>query len=274
MTPPLLADALCALANSPGVGGRTVASAEHEHDRAMQHSPVTVLACSDFHAATLAAALLAQGVDAATWDGQSIPLGSAVVVDLTASPFTHAVIAHVHRLRATDPALRVVMVLNVEPRWSALRETALRLRPDHLLGSTATVEQVAAALRSPHTVAVPPATGLGLRPSQRRVLFELAIRPDRRARLAERLGISVSTIDDHIRAITRCVNDTIVDDATISSTEALIGWARDHHFHLIDPDVLHEPSGARVASSRDAVGLTESEQQLSSRQFPREGGPR
>jgi hypothetical protein len=82
-----------------------------------------------------------------------------------------------------------------------------------------------------------------------RVLPELAIRPDRRARLAERLGISVSTIDDHIRHHAVCVNDTIVDDATINSTEALI-VARDHHFHLIDPDVLHEPSGARAASSR------------------------
>lgn len=247
---------------------------ERAHDRAMQHSPVIVLACSDFHAAALAAALVAHGVDAVAWDGHGVPHGSAVVVDLAASPSTHAVIAHVHRLRASDLGLRVVMVLDVEPRWSALRETALRLRPDHLLGPSATIDHVVAALRSPAPGAVPPATGLGLRPSQRRVLFELARRPDRRARLAERLGISVSTVDDHIRAITRCVNDTIVDDLPISSTEALIGWARDHHFHLVDPDVLHAPTSAQVASSRDAGGLTASEQQVLSRQNPGEGGPR
>lgn len=62
------------------------------------------------------------------------------------------------------------------------------------------------------------------------VLTELAHRPDTRSRLAARLGISTSTLDNHVASIKRKVLDHLATSANAPvdgylSMEALIGWA-------------------------------------------------
>ena len=65
------------------------------------------------------------------------------------------------------------------------------------------------------------------------VLTELAHRPDTRSRLAARLGITTSTLDNHLAAIKRKVLDHLATSANAPidgylSMEALIGWAMRH----------------------------------------------
>ena len=202
--------------------------------------PVLVLADHALHAAALALALTSLGVPAEPWDGHmpdAHEAGAAAVVDITPTLGAHRVLAGAYRLRANTPGLRTTLVLHVDDDWSALREAALHLRPDHLVAGGVGLADLAQLTTRATPSPVPRPLNLGLRPSQRRVLYELACRPDRRGRLAMRLGLSNSTIDDHVRAITRCVNDTLRSDQQVASTEALIGWARDHHFHLVDPDL-------------------------------------
>ena len=63
-----------------------------------------------------------------------------------------------------------------------------------------------------------------------RVLTELAARPDTRSRLAIRLGLSTSTLDNHLGSIKRTVLAELLTSGNAPtdgylSTEALIGWA-------------------------------------------------
>lgn len=62
------------------------------------------------------------------------------------------------------------------------------------------------------------------------VLTELAHRPDTRSRLATRLGISTSTLDNHLAAVKRKLLDHLESAGQrphdgYLSTEAVIGWA-------------------------------------------------
>ncbi len=66
--------------------------------------------------------------------------------------------------------------------------------------------------------------------AESRVLAELAHRPDTRSRLAQRLGVTTSTLDNHLAAIKRKLLDHLetagqgpVDGYL--SIEAVIGWA-------------------------------------------------
>src|SRR5262249_11533719 len=69
-----------------------------------------------------------------------------------------------------------------------------------------------------------------LTPTELRVPTELAHRPDTRPRLAVRLEISTSTLDNHLAAVKRKLLEHLVsagqrpDDGYIS-TEMVIGWA-------------------------------------------------
>jgi len=68
-----------------------------------------------------------------------------------------------------------------------------------------------------------------LTPAESRVLNELAHRPDTRSRLAARLGVTTSTLDNQLAAIKQKVLATWENappDGYLSM-EALIGWA--HH---------------------------------------------
>ncbi|MEY2468871.1 MAG: hypothetical protein QOF21_1569 [Actinomycetota bacterium] len=65
--------------------------------------------------------------------------------------------------------------------------------------------------------------------AESRVLNELAHRPDTRSRLAARLGVTTSTLDNQLASIKRKVLSTwenAPEDGYLSM-EALIGWA--HH---------------------------------------------
>jgi hypothetical protein len=71
-------------------------------------------------------------------------------------------------------------------------------------------------------------------PAESGVLTELALRPDTRSRLAARLGISTSTLDNHLASIKRKVLDHLATSGNAPvdgyvSMEALIGWAMRHH---------------------------------------------
>jgi predicted DNA binding protein len=72
-----------------------------------------------------------------------------------------------------------------------------------------------------------------LTPAETRVLTELAHRPDTRSRLAGRLGVTASTLDNHLAAIKRKLLDYLVTSGNTPldgylSMEALIGWASRH----------------------------------------------
>ena len=65
------------------------------------------------------------------------------------------------------------------------------------------------------------------------VLTELAHRPDTRSRVAARLGITTSTLDNHVAAIKRKVLDHLATSENAPadgylSMEGLIGWAMRH----------------------------------------------
>jgi hypothetical protein len=71
-------------------------------------------------------------------------------------------------------------------------------------------------------------------PAESGVLTELALRPDTRSRLAARLGVTTSTLDNHLAAIKRKVLDHLATSGNAPvdgylSMEALIGWAMRHH---------------------------------------------
>jgi DNA-binding CsgD family transcriptional regulator len=66
-------------------------------------------------------------------------------------------------------------------------------------------------------------------PAESGVLTELAHRPDTRSRLANRLGITTSTLDNHLASIKRKVLDQLATSGNAPSDgylsmEALIGW--------------------------------------------------
>lgn len=70
-------------------------------------------------------------------------------------------------------------------------------------------------------------------PAESGVLTELAHRPDTRSRLAARLGITTSTLDNHLASIKRKVLDYLATSGNAPvdgylSMEALIGWAMRH----------------------------------------------
>jgi hypothetical protein len=72
-----------------------------------------------------------------------------------------------------------------------------------------------------------------LTPAETRILGELAYRPDTRSRLAARLGVTTSTLDNQLAALKRKLLAHLVDlgsapDDGYLSTEALIGWASRH----------------------------------------------
>jgi hypothetical protein len=71
-------------------------------------------------------------------------------------------------------------------------------------------------------------------PAESGVLNELAHRPDTRSRLAARLGVSTSTLDNHLAAIKRKVLDHLSTSGNAPldgylSMEAVIGWAMRHY---------------------------------------------
>lgn len=67
-------------------------------------------------------------------------------------------------------------------------------------------------------------------PAETGVLTELAHRPDTRSRLAHRLGVTTSTLDNHLASIKRKVLDQLTTSGNAPvdgylSMESLIGWA-------------------------------------------------
>ncbi len=72
-----------------------------------------------------------------------------------------------------------------------------------------------------------------LTPAETRVLTELGHRPDTRSRLAARLGVTASTLDNQLAAIKRKLLDHLVTSGNTPldgylSMEAVIGWATRH----------------------------------------------
>lgn len=70
-------------------------------------------------------------------------------------------------------------------------------------------------------------------PAESGVLNELAHRPDTRSRLAARLGVTTSTLDNHLASIKRKVLDHLATSGNVPvdgylSMEALIGWVMHH----------------------------------------------
>ncbi|HVV35360.1 MAG TPA: hypothetical protein VHC63_02070 [Acidimicrobiales bacterium] len=73
-------------------------------------------------------------------------------------------------------------------------------------------------------------------PAETGVLTELAYRPDTRSRLAARLGVTTSTLDNHLAAIKRKVLDHLATSGNVPldgylSMEALVGWTMRHFPH-------------------------------------------
>ena len=73
-------------------------------------------------------------------------------------------------------------------------------------------------------------------PAESGVLTELAYRPDTRSRLAARLGVTTSTLDNHLASIKRKVLNHLATSGNVPldgylSMEALIGWAMRHFPH-------------------------------------------
>jgi DNA-binding CsgD family transcriptional regulator len=71
-------------------------------------------------------------------------------------------------------------------------------------------------------------------PAESGVLTELASRPDTRSRLAARLGVTTSTLDNHLASIKRKVLDHLTTSGNVPvdgylSMEALIGWTMRHY---------------------------------------------
>jgi len=71
-------------------------------------------------------------------------------------------------------------------------------------------------------------------PAEQRLIDELARRPDTRSRVARRLGVTTSTLDNHIGAVKRKVLAELVTSGNAPSDgylsmEALIGWATRQH---------------------------------------------
>lgn len=84
--------------------------------------------------------------------------------------------------------------------------------------------------------------------AERRLVVELASRPDTRARLARRLHLSISTIDSQLRAVKRKVGEELartgaLPDDGVVSTEAVIGWAIGHGY---DDVAMAETVSARA----------------------------
>ncbi|MEY2419192.1 MAG: hypothetical protein QOG90_1872 [Actinomycetota bacterium] len=97
------------------------------------------------------------------------------------------------------------------------------------LGATEVMSMSEFVAREPaETVPIPSFT-----PAESGVLRELAENPDTRSRLAARLGVSTSTLDNHVAAIKRKVLDHLATSGNAPidgylSMEALIGWAMRH----------------------------------------------
>ena len=118
---------------------------------------------------------------------------------------------------------RVIVVLPDDASDDA-RATARALGADEVLTMTEFVARAPA-----ETAPLPSFT-----PAETGVLTELALRPDTRSRLAARLGVSTSTLDNHLASIKRKVllhlstSGNVPKDGYLSM-EALIGWAMRHH---------------------------------------------
>ena len=97
------------------------------------------------------------------------------------------------------------------------------------MGATEVVMRAEFAAREPaETTPLPAFT-----PAETGVLTELAHRPDTRSRLAQRLGVTTSTLDNHLASIKRKVLEQLATrgNAPVDgylSMEALIGWAMRH----------------------------------------------
>ena len=81
---------------------------------------------------------------------------------------------------------------------------------------------------------VPTAPLPSFTPAESGVLTELALRPDTRSRLAARLGVTTSTLDNHLASIKRKVLDHLATSGNVPvdgylSMEAVIGWVMRHH---------------------------------------------
>ena len=98
------------------------------------------------------------------------------------------------------------------------------------LGATEVLSMAEFSAREPEPSAPIPS----FTPAESGVLTELALRPDTRSRLATRLGITTSTLDNHLAALKRKVLDHLTTSGNAPpdgylSMEALIGWAMRHH---------------------------------------------
>ena len=97
------------------------------------------------------------------------------------------------------------------------------------LGATEVLSMAEFSAREPEVSAPLPS----FTPAETGVLTELALRPDTRSRLATRLGITTSTLDNHLAAIKRKVLDHLATSGNVPkdgylSMEALIGWVLHH----------------------------------------------
>jgi DNA-binding CsgD family transcriptional regulator len=100
------------------------------------------------------------------------------------------------------------------------------------LGASEVFSMTEFAAREP----VPSAPVPSFTPAESGVLTELAHRPDTRSRLANRLGITTSTLDNHLASIKRKVLESLMTSGNAPrdgylSMEALVGWAMRHMPH-------------------------------------------
>lgn len=169
------------------------------------------------------------------------------IVDIALADSSAGGIAIARQIRATKPAAKLIFLsMYVSPGAGPLKR-ALELQPEALLGkevaASVLIDVVNHVLNGGTYVAgevggSSPPTIAELTPTERMVLAELAKRPDSRARLAGRLGISTSTLDTHLTRIKLKVLDDLrrnMADAPHDghvSTERLIGWARDRGYHI------------------------------------------
>ena len=121
---------------------------------------------------------------------------------------------------------RIIVVLP-DDAADADRRAAKDMGADEVL--TASEWAARARTNATQTAPIPSFT-----PAESGVLTELAHRPDTRSRLAARLGISTSTLDNHLASIKRKVLDYLATSGNAPvdgylSMEALIGWAMRHH---------------------------------------------